>query len=320
MTDFWNSYWASFFSPVNLNGRNSSSDDQFKATVGAFQTFAESMRSVWLDSAPSRANDEAVAAYFANLSRLVGEGRGEILESWVSSWCKASSSMMNTPVGAPFEHFAEQILESAGSVPPMGPQRELLSMLQDWRKQSRAHVQATTILATHFRAILVDALSSVSTYLSNDSAAPLDSLQALFDLWIESAEEAYAKRVMTDSYSRDFGDYVNTSAKLHRMQSAIQDRHLSQIGLASRSDILALQQANEALKAKVRELGERQTQFEPVAAKQADSDGAAPRQQKTSKKRKPTQNLKRLPKRKVKQRKPAPARTAAGFVIDDFLE
>ena len=54
----------------------------------------------------------------------------------------------------------------------------------------------------------------------------LSSLKEVYDYWVNCAEDAYYENVMTDEYSFDFGEMINSQADFKIKLTALIDRFL----------------------------------------------------------------------------------------------
>jgi hypothetical protein len=87
-----------------------------------------------------------------------------------------------------------------------------------------------------------------------ESAAPLDSARALFDEWIDAAEDAYAKMALSPEFSQVYGALANAQM---RMRAGVQ-REVEQfgdmLGLPSRSEVDAAHRKIQELERALRRL------------------------------------------------------------------
>ncbi|MEM7465691.1 MAG: poly(R)-hydroxyalkanoic acid synthase subunit PhaE [Pseudomonadota bacterium] len=65
----------------------------------------------------------------------------------------------------------------------------------------------------------------------------LSSLKEVYDYWVNCAEEAYAERVMTEAYSRDFGEAINAQAAFKVKLTALIDRFLETLNIPNRREL-----------------------------------------------------------------------------------
>ena len=100
----------------------------------------------------------------------------------------------------------------------------------------------------------------------------LGSVRALFDLWVEAAEEAYAKVALSTEYRHAYGALVNAQMELRAGQQAIVEQAGSALGLPGRTE---LDSAHRKLAELERQLRRLQRQGE-VASPGAEARGPRP--------------------------------------------
>ena len=100
----------------------------------------------------------------------------------------------------------------------------------------------------------------------------LASVRALFDLWVEAAEEAYAKVALSTEYRHAYGALVNAQMELRAGQQAIVEQAGSALGLPGRTE---LDSAHRKLAELERQLRRLQRQGE-AASPGAEARGPRP--------------------------------------------
>lgn len=65
----------------------------------------------------------------------------------------------------------------------------------------------------------------------------LDSVRALFDLWVDAAEEAYADAALSPDYRQAYGELVNAQMRLRADAQAIAEQAAQALGLPGRTEI-----------------------------------------------------------------------------------
>ena len=65
----------------------------------------------------------------------------------------------------------------------------------------------------------------------------LTSVRALFDLWVDAAEEAYAQTALSTDYRHAYGELVNAQMQLRASQQALVEQAASTLGLPSRAEL-----------------------------------------------------------------------------------
>jgi polyhydroxyalkanoate synthase subunit PhaE len=80
----------------------------------------------------------------------------------------------------------------------------------------------------------------------------IDSLKALYDLWVDSAEEAYAEVAMSDEFREAYGEMVNTQMRVRQMQQQQTEQMCQQLGVPTRTEVSSLGERLQALRREFR--------------------------------------------------------------------
>lgn len=138
----------------------------------------------------------------------------------------------------------------------------------------------------------------------------ISSSRALFDLWVEAAEEAFADAALGPEYRQVFGELVNAQMRLRKCGQDLMEQQLKSLGLPSRQELdsshkraYEMQRELRALKARVAELeggAGRSPRAEATAAKPAPAPATV----------KAATAAKSAPKRRAKVRSTPAAKSA----------
>ncbi|HEY0179732.1 MAG TPA: class III poly(R)-hydroxyalkanoic acid synthase subunit PhaE [Dokdonella sp.] len=82
---------------------------------------------------------------------------------------------------------------------------------------------------------------------------PLDSLRALYDLWVDAAEEGYAEVVSTEEYREVYGALVNAQMRVRAHVQQEVERLAGELGMPTRSELNTLGERVQALRREMRE-------------------------------------------------------------------
>jgi polyhydroxyalkanoate synthesis regulator phasin len=86
-----------------------------------------------------------------------------------------------------------------------------------------------------------------------DSPKQIESLKALYDLWVEAAEEAYAQIALSEEFRHAYGEMVNAQGRMRQLQQQQLDALCRDMGLPTRSEVTALGKRMHELRREVRE-------------------------------------------------------------------
>ncbi len=107
----------------------------------------------------------------------------------------------------------------------------------------------------------------------------IDTLQALFDLWVDACEEAYAERVFSEEYARVHGQLVNSLMAVKKQGQALVDETLGMFNVPTKEDISTMQEGFQDLRRELRalrsQLADRRRGSTPAAASAVRSKAAA---------------------------------------------
>jgi hypothetical protein len=82
----------------------------------------------------------------------------------------------------------------------------------------------------------------------------IGSMRALYDLWIDAAEEAYAETALSPAFREAYGNLVNTQMRSKQLQQREVSRHASELGLPTRSELDGVLRRIHQLQRELREL------------------------------------------------------------------
>lgn len=145
---------------------------------------------------------------------------------------------------------------------------------QDYQAQARAYAeQIKTALDQAFR-LFEDKLTEIER-----AGSQLGSARALFDLWIEAAEEAYSVIALSEEFRRVYGAFANAQLRLRgALQQEIEQ--LSQwLGLPTRSEMDAAHRRITELERQLRRMaraGQETVSTATAATGEGSGSGSAP--------------------------------------------
>ena len=95
----------------------------------------------------------------------------------------------------------------------------------------------------------------------------LGSVRALFDLWVDAAEEAYAQVALSPDYRKAYGELVNAQMRLRADVQAIAEQGANLLGMPGRTEIDSAH----------RKIAELERQLRRMQRKAEAGDTAAPK-------------------------------------------
>ncbi len=106
----------------------------------------------------------------------------------------------------------------------------------------------------------------------------LESMRALYDLWIDAAEEAYAQVALSPEFQDAYGELVNSQMRLRRLQQKEVERAAAEFGMPTRSELDGVLRRLHELQREVRALraANAASPTPPVAGGSSRSTAARP--------------------------------------------
>jgi hypothetical protein len=83
----------------------------------------------------------------------------------------------------------------------------------------------------------------------------LDSLRALYDLWVDAAEEGYAEVALSSEFREAYGALVNAQMHVRSLLSRSVEQVASELGMPTRSEVDSIGERLQALRREVRAAG-----------------------------------------------------------------
>lgn len=208
------------------------------------------------------------------------------------------------------------------SLPAFGQNREQQQRMQQLARDHAAMQKASN----RYAGLLLEASEQAFVLFEkklaerSEPGRQLDSARALYDLWVDAAEEAYAPIALSPRFREVFGELVNAQMRVRRGVQQQVERSCAEVGMPTRSE---LDSAHRRVHDLQRELAEMRLRLDAIendrGQAQAKGRTAASAPSKTS----PAKTASKASTRKTsskgakrpapaKKRKPAPERAARG--------
>ncbi|GAB1595944.1 poly(R)-hydroxyalkanoic acid synthase subunit PhaE [Lysobacter claricitrinus] len=172
-------------------------------------------------------------------------------------------------------------------LPAFGYTREHQERMQAFAKATGDFQQASQA----FNAIIAEAgqgaFSRFESLLAKrgTDGKPVETARALFDLWIDAAEDAYADIALSDRFQAAFGDYINAQMRVRAAMQKEVELACAQWGIPGRAEVDAAHRKVAQLERELRRLREVVEAMsappprdpEPAPAAQPRAAKAAPR-------------------------------------------
>lgn len=76
----------------------------------------------------------------------------------------------------------------------------------------------------------------------------LDSVRAVYDLWIDAAEEAYAEIALSDEFRKAYGAMVNAQMRVRSLMQGEIEQQTRQLGMPTRSELKGVEKSLQELR------------------------------------------------------------------------
>jgi len=159
-----------------------------------------------------------------------------------------------------WQHDLERFL----SVPALGYTREVQEQGQELTRLALEYQRALQAYADTFRTLGLDTLEGLEEL--GKRGEPVTTLRALYDLWVDSSEEAYFALVATDSYAEAYGRMVNKLMALKKHGRTMVDEVVGAMGLPTGHGLNTLHQRQQELRREVVALRRELESLKPRAA------------------------------------------------------
>ncbi|KRE93747.1 hypothetical protein ASG87_18095 [Frateuria sp. Soil773] len=192
-----------------------------------------------------------LAQAFAGIDSASVQGLGQQWQQWLQAAQPFGFADLRNLLQAPAFGYTREQQEQQQAL-----QRAILDHLEASRRYQdlmlRAQVQGA------------ERLQQKLAQRADQDASP-ESLKALYDLWIDAAEEAYAEIALSDEFRQVYGAQVNTQMRVRQLQKEQLEQVCRQLGMPAASEVASLGQRLQELRREVREL-KRQLAAKPAAA------------------------------------------------------
>ncbi|MEI7037006.1 poly(R)-hydroxyalkanoic acid synthase subunit PhaE [Fulvimonas yonginensis] len=156
-------------------------------------------------------------------------------------------------------------MPGAGAVPPIGLEglRGLLNTPAfGYTREQQAEQQALLRAmldhqqaSARYQQLLARAQAEGAERLQRKLAEPgfqAGSLKAMYDLWVDAAEEAYAEIALSDEFREAYAAQANTQMRLRQLQQRQVEQWCREMGLPTRSEVATLGQRLQELRRELR--------------------------------------------------------------------
>ena len=154
-------------------------------------------------------------------------------------------------VGAAQEQFCRAL-----SVPGLGYNREQQERVQALARHLLTYHEALRAYKLAFAKTALASLDSVQKRLQalHEEGKTIESLRALYDMWVDASEEAYGDFAMSDEYQVVYGDLVNALMQVRKDMNELADQQYHLMNLPTRPEIDTMQRRQQENRRENRQL------------------------------------------------------------------
>ena len=168
--------------------------------------------------------------------------------------------------------FAAELRGALGAA-PLGLMRE---HQQRWQAFAQAQIDLQAVMErynTLMQKVQREGMARFEAKLRahSEPGKQLASARALFDLWIDASEEAFAQIALGPEYRHVYGELVNAQMRLRQCGMAIVEEQLKALGLPSRTELDSNHKRTHELSREVRALKQRIAELELAAGASSET-------------------------------------------------
>ncbi len=143
---------------------------------------------------------------------------------------------------------------SHGATPAFGLNREQQMLQQDMLAAVTESLQASARYQALIQRANAQGMERLQDKLAEhaEPGRQINSLKALYDLWVDAAEEAYAQIALTEEFREVYGEMVNTQMRVRQLQQQQTEQLCQQLGVPTRSEVSSLGERLQALRRELR--------------------------------------------------------------------
>ena len=229
-----------------------SGNDTLERTLAGLKGYFDWMQGAALNGAAAQPVDwrQQLQQLFGGASQPFAQAFGGIDSAGAEGFARQWQSWMQAA-----QHGGFGDLPGAhGPTPAFGQDRE-----EQMKQQAVAAAVLESLQASARYQALIQRSNAPAMQRLQDKLAEraepgrqIDSLKALYDLWVDAAEEAYAEIALTDEFREVYGNMVNTQMRVRQMQQQQTEQFCQQLGMPTRSEVSSLGERLQALRREFR--------------------------------------------------------------------
>lgn len=229
-----------------------SSQEQPQVAMDFWMSSLESALSNWI--AQIQANMDVATPDLPGVSGTTLDGWARLADS-IAPWLHTSQDFLkdiangHMPGGIemPGVGAAQEQLCRALSMPGLGYSREQQEHLQSLARHLITYHEALRAYKLAFAKTALKSIQAVhqrSQQLTGEGKS-IESLRALYDMWVDASEEVYGEFAMGDEYQVVYGDLVNSLMQVRKDLNEVAEGHYRMMNLPTRSEMDTVQRRQQ---------------------------------------------------------------------------
>ncbi|MHB1273842.1 MAG: poly(R)-hydroxyalkanoic acid synthase subunit PhaE [Rhodanobacter sp.] len=230
----------------------SSSSDALERTLAGLKGYFDWMQGVAAADSQDPAGDwrQQLQQYFGGASQPFAQAFAGIDSAGAEGFIRQWQSWLQ---GAQHGGFGD-LPGANGATPAFGLNRE-----QQMQQQTMAAAVLESLQASARYQSLIQRANAQGMERLQDKLAlhaepgrQIDSLKALYDLWVDAAEEAYAEIALSDEFREVYGEMVNSQMRVRHLQQQQTEQICQQLGVPTRAEVSSLGERLQSLRREFR--------------------------------------------------------------------
>lgn len=255
-----------------LGSQNEAAVERFLAGSKQFLQWVEGLSAQIAARGGTPAKVDDWAALFKQSAGPMFEGQNPFLHLFQGLSSDGARGLEQFMAGMPnpAEAFKGELRGMLGT-PAFGFNREQQERTQQFALTQMAYQEA--MAAYNAQMLRASKLSFEKLELKlaerEEPGRQLESLRAVYDLWIDAAEDAYAEVALSADFRTAYGNLVNQQMRLRQHLQAEAERQTAQFGMPTRSEINSVHKTLQQMRRRIRELEDRLDGSSDATAKSA---------------------------------------------------
>jgi class III poly(R)-hydroxyalkanoic acid synthase PhaE subunit len=210
---------------------------------------------------------DASSADVASAWREAVSGQGDGMLRWMLDAARGGNALADQPWIREFSRLAQGGFGADDpllNIPAFGPAREHQARWQALLKMQQHYQAKAEVYVEKIRAVLDEAFQLFEVRLGahETPGSQLTSARAMFDLWIDVAEEAYAKAALSEEFREIYAELTNAQMRLRGATQRELEKACEVMGVPTRTEMDAAHRKIAELERLVRRMATAQ----PAAA------------------------------------------------------